>query len=40
MKPAVNAAQAATDDAKFIKLHNKKVDMEKTKQYTASLSKK
>ena len=40
MKSAVNAAQAATDDAKAMKLHHKEVAMEKTKQYAASLFQK
>ena len=40
MKSAVNTTQAATDDAKIMKLHHKEVAMEKTKQYAASLSKK
>ena len=40
MKSAVNAAQAATDDAKTMKLRHKEVAMEKTKQYAASLFQK
>ena len=40
MKSAVNAAQAATDDAKIMKLHHKEVAMEKTKQHAASFSQK
>ena len=37
MKSAVNAAQAATDDVKAMKLRHKEVAMEKTKQYSVSL---
>ncbi len=40
MKSAINAAQAATDDAKTMKLRHKEVAMEKTKQYAASLFQK
>ena len=40
MKSAINAAQAATDDAKAMKLRHKEVAMEKTKQYAASLFQK
>ena len=40
MKSAVNAAQPQKDDAKIMKLCHKEVEMEKTKQYAASLSKK
>ena len=40
MKSAVNAAQAATDDAKTMKLRHKEVAMEKRNQYAASLFQK
>ena len=40
MKSAVNAAQAATDDAKTMKLRHKEVAMDETKQYAASLFQK
>ena len=37
---AINAAQAATDDAKIMKLCHKEVAMEKTNQYAALLFQK